>query len=183
MRHLLFRVLASAACVALLALGVTVAFAQGEQVTATLTPVSGSGVTGTASIQPEGNQTRITVAASGLTPGSRHSVFFGFGTCASMPSAALQFTIGDIVAGADGAGSVSATVATTIGSLLQNGPNQVHINQTTGNPIIACANVPSPSASVTPTSLPSTGGVPLGVIPSSLLGLVVLSLGLYLRRH
>lgn len=167
-------------CAALLALGATAAFAQGEQVTATLTAVGGSGVNGTAMVQPEGNQTRITVAASGLAPGSRHSVFFGFGTCASMPSAALQFTIGDIVAGADGTGNVTSTVGTPIGTLLQGGPNQVHINRTTGFPIIACANLPSPAGA--PTTLPTTGGVPLSVIPASLLGLFVLSFGLYLRR-
>ena len=189
MRRLQRCVSAGAALVVALALSLTVAFAQDEGVTVTLNPVDGSGVSGTATVQAEGDRTRITVSASGLAPGSQQTAIFGFGTCANIGFPALQFSVGDLVAGADGTATTSATVAVDLDVLLQNGPNQVHIATATA-PNIACGDVPAVAAAATATptaaevaALPRTGGLPLPVSPAGLVGAVVLGLGVYLRRR
>lgn len=180
----------SLALVTTLALGATVAFAQNGPIAVTINPVSGSGVHGTATVQPEGNRTRITVSANGLTPGSRTTAFFGSGTCANIGFPALQFSVGDLVAGADGAAQTSATAAVAFNTLVQGGPNQIHLaTQTNSN--IACGDVsasataamPNATGTTVPAELPRTGGVPWSLPAAALIGGAMLGLGAFLRRQ
>jgi hypothetical protein len=65
---------------------VSVADAADRHVTATLSPVNGSGISGTVELTQVGHGTQIVVRAEGLTPGTRYvSLYYDNGTCELEP--------------------------------------------------------------------------------------------------
>ncbi|HEX2986584.1 MAG TPA: hypothetical protein VHS06_00185, partial [Chloroflexota bacterium] len=99
--------------------------AQATDLTVTQTPVGGSGVTATTTLTAVGNQTTITVAARGLTPGSTTNSEVHFGTVAN--PGAIAFDLGNLVAGADGTATATTTVNASLASL-QDGNHFLHIH-------------------------------------------------------
>ena len=65
---------------------VSVADAADRHVTATLSPVGGSGISGTVELTQLAHGTQIVVRAEGLTPGTRYvSLYYDNGTCELEP--------------------------------------------------------------------------------------------------
>jgi hypothetical protein len=65
---------------------VSVADAADHHVTATLSPVNGSGISGTVELTALPNGTQIVVRAEGLTPGTQYvSLYYDNGTCELEP--------------------------------------------------------------------------------------------------
>ncbi len=209
MKRKLFRVSSGVLMGAALALMLTVAFAQAS-VTVTLTPVGGSGVTATATLTAVGNQTTITVAAQGLTPGSTTDSEVHFGTTAN--PGGIAFDLGNLVAGADGTATATTTINASLASL-QDGNHFLHLHVlnaegavlatgdipmaaavATATPAVtAVAATATPSATavaVTPTAaaLPSAGedpgsGFPIGLPAAAAAAAVALVAGLFLIRR
>ncbi|MBI2953620.1 MAG: CHRD domain-containing protein [Chloroflexi bacterium] len=191
MKHKLYRMAAVAAILTLvLSLSVGVAFAQ--QVSFSMNPLGGSGISGTATLEAVGNQTTVTVTLSGLAPGSERQGHFHTGTCANIGP--IQIPLPNMVAGADGTGTVTATVNAPLASL-QDGNHLIAFHTalaetpTLPGPTTTCGNVPTgaaPAPTPTPTppdQLPRAGGFPIALIPVSAIGAALLGLGVFLRRR
>jgi hypothetical protein len=138
----------------------------------------------------QGDLAPVTVELSGLTPGTVYTVNLHAGTCA-LPSASFA-RLGDITADAGGAGQLQASEGTASATgaqviltteLVLDGD---HILLVVGDDAVACGTIPSlaatsgPGPIATPSQLPATGGLPLGLLAA--LGLSSLALGWRLRR-
>lgn len=157
-----------------------------ETVTVPLNPMSGSGVSGNATLTAVGEGTEVTLDLQGLAPNATAQATMQAGTC-DMPSASFA-AMPELVA--DASGNATAT-----GSILFRGTDDValmtmadgeHIImiQAAGQ-VVACGVIPIWAAVSGPSALPSTGGVinPLMAAMVSILGLCALIVGLFLRRR
>jgi hypothetical protein len=204
--HLVFRSIAVLASASLLLAGSTVAFAQNGDAAVTLSPVGGSGVTATATLTAAGNQTSISITATGLAANSAHTWAIGMGTCANRQGDAFDFA--DLTAGANGTASATDTATATLASL-QDGNHNIHIHTNTDatSAVVACGNIPAAavatatpaamasvtavataaatavaSATATPVSLPVTGDPGLPLLPLIVVGIAAIGSGVVLSR-
>ena len=159
---------------------------EAETVVVQLDPVGGSGVSGTATLSAAGEGTNVALDMGGLAPGTAARGTMQAGTC-DVPSASFA-ALPDLQA--DAAGRATAT-----GSVLFRGTEDValetmadgeHIFAIQSDQLVACGVIPKlASASSPPSSLPVTGRA-LSLVTAvsvGLLGLCVLSGGLFLRRR
>ncbi len=188
-----------------LILQASVAFGQsGSDLVVTISPVGGSGVSAIANLTAAGNQTNITVSATGLAPGSTNETEIHFGTCANIGGIAFAFPV--VVANSSGNATLSTTVNASLASL-QDGNHLIHIHvASAAGAVLACGNIPvamaaataTPAATAaatapavatvvaaataTPAALPVTGGPDIPLVPTLALSLGAAGLGLVLRR-
>jgi hypothetical protein len=156
-----------------------------EAVSVQLDPVGGSGVSGIATLTAAGEGTQVTLEVEGLTPGTSARATMQANTCAE-PSASFA-ALPELTADASGK-------ATATGSVLFRGIENValatmadgaHIIAIQTGDMVACGIIPAlTSASVSP-ALPATGGATpwLRSMAAGLIGLCLLSAGLFLRRR
>ncbi|HUG41119.1 MAG TPA: hypothetical protein VMM12_11570 [Longimicrobiales bacterium] len=103
-------------------------------------PVDRSGVTGTVRAEHEEDEAAVTVELAGLQPGTVYTVHIHTGRCSA--GGLVAATLGDVTAGSDGTGRLSATVA---GSPLgPDSPAFVQALDAAGDPV-ACADLPGHS--------------------------------------
>ena len=195
MKHQLSRLVVTAGIVSLIfALGTATVFAQ--QVTIQMNPVAGSGISGTSTLEAVDGQTMVTVTLSGMAPGSERQGHIHTGTCANLGP--IVIPLPNIIAGADGTGTVTATVNASLASL-QDGNHVVNFHEDISlvtalpGPTVSCGDIPLAAAApapvtptvvpVAPTVLPATGGLPAPLLPVSLLGAALISIGIFLRRR
>lgn len=156
-----------------------------EAVTVRLDPVSGSGVSGTATLTAAGEGTHVELDVQGLAAGTTAGATMQANTCA-MPSASFA-ALPDLQA--DASGRAMAT-----GSVLFRGTDNVslatmadggHVITVQAGQMIACGVIPVLASASTPATLPGTGSAApwLMAVIASVLGLCALSAGLFLRRH
>lgn len=160
---------------------VTIAYAQGSQISkADLFPVAGSNISGVAVLEQMGDQVKVSVALIG---GQHGSTFIGEihkGTCDSIGE--IRFRLGSATLAPDGAFRQTSTINTHLVSLL-DGDHLVVIHNLHGA-VVACGNIPSIHPKFhQPTdriALPKTGGVPM--IIAALLASLTLGAGVCIRR-
>jgi hypothetical protein len=107
-----------------------------DEVTVSLTPVSGSGVTGDADFRPSGALTRVEVELSGLTAGDTYNPEIHNGTCdqAGGPVVALE----PVVASGMEAGSTSTIDPSVL--IPSDHGHHVAVNDETGT-MVACGEL------------------------------------------
>lgn len=156
-----------------------------EAVTVRLDPVGGSGVSGTATLTAAGEGTTVELEVEGLAPGTAAQAAMQANTCA-MPSASFA-ALPELQA--DATGRAMAT-----GSVLFRGTENValatmadgeHIITIQAGQVVACGVIPAAASVSTPSTLPGTDGAVAWLMPAAMgiLGLCVLSAGLFLRWH
>jgi hypothetical protein len=155
-----------------------------EGVTVPLDPVGGSGVSGTATLTAAGEGTQVELVVEGLAPGTAARATMQANTCAE-PSASFA-ALPDLTADASG-------TATATGSVFFRGTEDValatmadgaHIIAIQTDQMVACGVIPTLAPASAPAALPGTGGAPpwFKPITAGILGLGILSAGLFLRR-
>jgi Cu/Zn superoxide dismutase len=186
-----------AALLASLALGGS-AFAQEEKsVQLELTPSRGSGVSGTATLTNVEGGVKEELTMKGLPEeGVKHiNHIHGGGTCAddrAGRTAPVTIPLNSVVANADGTGSATTTIKdVTLDELLGDDQHRfilLHAKVEKGQgvpPGISCADLPQESTKTTFENLPSSGGMPPGVllaIPLVMLLVSVSTVLILLRR-
>lgn len=105
--------------------------------TITMQPLQNSGVTGEATVTPQGAQTevmvRLTGAPEGEHPGHIHS-----GTCDAVGGVVQPLQ--PITVGADGTGTMTTSVAVDPNTVM-NGQHVIQYHQAGGGPGIVCGNI------------------------------------------
>jgi Cu/Zn superoxide dismutase len=186
-----------ATLLASLALGGS-AFAQEEKsVQLKLTPSRGSGVSGTATLTNVEGGVKEELTMKGLPEeGVKHiNHIHGGGTCAddrAGRTAPVTIPLNSVVANADGTGSATTTIKdVTLDELLGDDQHRfilLHAKVEKGQgvpPGISCADLPQESTKTTFENLPSSGGMPPGVllaIPLVMLLVSVSTVLILLRR-
>ena len=174
------------------------AFAQSDKsVQLQLTPSRDSGVSGTATLTDVEDGVKVELRMQGLPEeGVKHiNHFHGGGTCAddrAGRTAPVTIPLNTVVAKADGTGSATTTIKdVTLDQLLGDDQHRfilLHAKVKKGEgvpPGIACADVPQRSTNTTLQNLPSSGGLPPGVllaIPLVMLLVSVSATVMLLRR-
>jgi hypothetical protein len=195
------RIAVAISCAGLLALTVAIASAQGGgDLSVTLNSVGGSGASAVATLTAAGNQTDVTITASGFAAGTSNEPEVHFGTCAN--TGGIAFSFPTFTANAAGQGTVSATVPISLATL-QDGNHLFHIHLTSaeGN-VLACGNIPVAAVAATATpaatavavatsvatatatataKLPVTGSPGLPMTPLVLVSIAVVAIGILLR--
>ncbi len=129
---------------------------------ATLNSTGGSGITGTASIEPasDGKSTSITIALNGLQSGQTYSTTVNSGNCLGT----RLFLLNGVTGNPDGQGTSTTTVPAA--------PNAswfiaVHASASAAAPVVACGQVQVSSLPASyqqpgrvPYQLPNGGGAP-----------------------
>jgi hypothetical protein len=158
--------------VALAVVTVGSAIAQGT-ITVNLSPVNNSGISGTAQLIDKGTQTEVIVNITGEPAGGSEPMHIHSGQCGP--------TLGKVVYPLKNVenGTSDTTVNATLASL-ENGNMAINVHQSAANigTYVACGNIP---ALATTSSLPKSGGVPLGAIV--LVGGALVGVGYVLRRR
>jgi Cu/Zn superoxide dismutase len=158
------------------------ALAKGEKsVQLHLTPSRDSGVSGKATLTDVEDGVKVELRMQGLPEaGVKHiNHIHGGGTCAedrAGQTAPVTIPLNTVVANDDGTGSATTTIKdVTLDQLLGNDQHRfilLHAKAEEGQgvpPGISCADLPQKSTSTTVENLPSSGGMPLLVIPLVLL--------------
>jgi len=115
---------------------VSVADAADHHVTATLSPVNGSGISGTVDLTALPNGAQIVVRAEGLTPGTEYvSLYYDNGTCELEPYSA-EDVIGEYKANAAGRGVASGKADDDLDEI-----NSVSVRLKSDFSLVACAAV------------------------------------------
>lgn len=175
---------ASLALMVALLTGTAGAHETGESQTLQLTPSQDSGVSGTATLTPEGNGLEVHLDLTGLPKdGVEHLAHIHEGaTCADDRAGnggGVAFPLENVLA-KGGEGGNASTVDTTLEELSSGGPYyiNVHAEQTDPDavpPGVACANIAMTSADGS-GSVPQTGGTsPLALLMVA--GAVLVALG------
>lgn len=100
--------------------------------------LAGSGVAGQATLMPRDNQTEITVRLTGLPAGDRPG-HIHTGTCDNVGS--VETPLATITPGADGAGTMTATVLQSA-DMLMHEPRVIAYHGSSGAPIV-CGAIPT----------------------------------------
>jgi Cu/Zn superoxide dismutase len=158
------------------------ALAKGEKsVQLHLTPSRDSGVTGKATLTDVEDGVKVELRMQGLPQaGVKHiNHIHGGGTCAedrAGQTAPVTIPLNTVVAEDDGTGSATTTIKdVTLDQLLGNDQHRfilLHAKVEEGQgvpPGISCADFPQKSTNTTLENLPSSGGMPILVIPLVLL--------------
>ena len=115
---------------------VSVADAADHHVTATLSPVNGSGISGTVDLTALPNGAQIVVRAEGLTPGTEYvSLYYDNGTCELEPYSA-EDVIGEYTANAAGRGVASGKADDDLDEI-----NSVSVRLKSDFSLVACAAI------------------------------------------
>ena len=115
---------------------VSVADAADHHVTATLSPVNGSGISGTVELTALPNGAQIVVRAEGLTPGTEYvSLYYDNGTCELEPYSE-EDVIGEYTANAAGRGVASGKADDDLDEI-----NSVSVRLKSDFSLVACAAV------------------------------------------
>ena len=115
---------------------VSVADAADHHVTATLSPVNGSGISGTVELTALPNGAQIVVRAEGLTPGTEYvSLYYDNGTCELEPYSA-EDVIGEYKANAAGRGVASGKADDDLDEI-----NSVSVRLKSDFSLVACAAI------------------------------------------
>ena len=146
-----------------------------------LTPSRDSGVSGEATLTDVEDGVKVELHMQGLPKaGVKHiNHIHGGGTCAddrAGQTAPVTIPLNTVVANDDGTGSATTTIKdVTLDQLLGNDQHRfilLHAKVEEGQgvpPGISCADLPQKSTNTTFENLPSSGGIPLLVIPLVLL--------------
>jgi Cu/Zn superoxide dismutase len=146
-----------------------------------LTPSRDSGVTGKATLTDVEDGVKVELRMQGLPQaGVKHiNHIHGGGTCAedrAGQTAPVTIPLNTVVAEDDGTGSATTTIKdVTLDELLGNDQHRfilLHAKVEEGQgvpPGISCADFPQKSTNTTLENLPSSGGMPILVIPLVLL--------------
>jgi Cu/Zn superoxide dismutase len=158
------------------------ALAKGEKsVQLHLTPSRDSGVSGKATLTDVEDGVKVELRMQGLPEaGVKHiNHIHGGGTCAedrAGQTAPVTIPLNTVVANDDGTGSATTTIKdVTLDQLLGNDQHRfilLHAKVEEGEgvpPGISCADLPQKSTNTTLENLPSSGGMPILVIPLVLL--------------
>ena len=156
------------------------AAAQSGPVTVTLAAQNGSGVSGTATLTPMGNQTQVVVNVTGEPAGGSEPEHIHSGTCATLDG--IKYPLANVVNG------TATTVVNVSLSTLTAGTFAVNLHESAANisHYIACGNItaganaaaPTTSTAQTPTAAPATGAGGLVSGQASLPLAIVLGAGL-----
>ena len=115
---------------------VSVADAADHHVTATLSPVNGSGISGTVELTALPNGAQIVVRAEGLTPGTEYvSLYYDNGTCELEPYSE-EDVIGEYTANAAGRGVASGKADDDLDEI-----SSVSVRLKSDFSLVACAAV------------------------------------------
>jgi Cu/Zn superoxide dismutase len=146
-----------------------------------LTPSRDSGVSGKATLTDVEDGVKVELRMQGLPEaGVKHiNHIHGGGTCAedrAGQTAPVTIPLNTVVANDDGTGSATTTIKdVTLDQLLGNDQHRfilLHAKVEEGEgvpPGISCADLPQKSTNTTLENLPSSGGMPILVIPLVLL--------------
>jgi hypothetical protein len=128
--------LRSLVLLAVLAAAVSVADAADRHVSATLSPVNGSGISGTVELTALPNGTQIVVRAEGLTPGTQYvSLYYDNGTCELEPYS-QEDVIGEYTANAAGRAVVTGKADDDLDEI-----SSVSVRLKSDFSLVACAGV------------------------------------------
>jgi hypothetical protein len=122
----------------LLATIIGVAAAEGEQITARLVPIDGSGVTGRATLgQLANGETRIEVVARGLVPGTEYvSLYYDNHTCELEPYEEDDVIGGTYTANREGIGQTRGEADDALEEI-----NSVSVRRESDFALLACADI------------------------------------------
>ncbi len=107
--------------------------------------VGNSGVSGQATLNPQGSQTQVMLTLNGLAPNSAHAGHIHMGTCASLGNVVQPLP--EVTADASGSGMVSETVPLDPATVL-NGQHIIAYHQDPGEnhgATIVCGSIPQMS--------------------------------------
>ncbi len=105
----------------------------------TMQALDGSGVSGEATITPEGADTQVMVRLTGLTEGE-HPGHIHSGTCDAVGGVVQPLQ--PITVGADGTGTMTTTVALDPNTVM-NGQHVIQYHQAGGGPGVVCGPIPA----------------------------------------
>ncbi len=127
-----------------------------NSVTVKLNEINGSGVSGTAVLTAQGNQTQIVVTVTGEPAGGSEPIHIHTGHCGA-GLGGIKYPLTSVEAG------TSTTVIDAPLASIQTGDFAVNVHQSAANigTYVACGNIPAMS---TANVLPKTGGSPSIVI-------------------
>ena len=170
-----FSLLVSLALLLTLAL-VGSAAAQSAPVTVTLATQNNSGVSGTATLTPMGNQTHVVLAITGEPAGGSEPAHIHVGSCPTV--GAVKYPLTNVVNGTSTT-TVNAPLAT-----LTAGAYAINVHQSVANikTYVACGDIKAPAsgamstspaagaygATTTPTAAPAAGAGGLASSPAAL---------------
>lgn len=160
--------------VALLAVGT--AFAE-NPVTIQLTAENNSGVNGTATLTPMGNQTQVVINVTGEPSGASEPDHIHVGQCGPTLGA-VKYPLKNVENG------TSTTVVNASLTDLSNGNMAINLHESAANikNYTACGNIPAMTMSGSSSgSLPSSGGAPVGIVLAG--AALAASAGYALRRR
>lgn len=106
--------------------------------TVTMQPLRDSGVTGEATVTPQGAQTEVMVRLTGLQAGGEHPGHIHAGTCDNV--GAMVAPLQPITAGDDGTGTMTATAEIDPNAAM-DGNHVVQYHQAGGGPGIVCGPI------------------------------------------
>lgn len=146
--------------------------------TVTLNALNNSGISGTAQLIAKGNQTEVIITETGEPSGASEPAHIHVGQCGPTLGA-VKYPLHNVE------GGKSDTLVNASLQALQNGNFAINVHQSAANigTYVACGNIPAVAATTnaTVTSLPKTGGAPVGL--ALLAGGLVLGAGYLVRRR
>ena len=150
---------------AILAIAMVGAASADNSVTINLDQLNASGISGTAVLTPQGDQTQIVVTINGEPAGGSEPMHVHTGQCGPTLGG-VKYPLKNVEGGA------STTVINTSLASIQTGGFAINVHQSAANigTYVACGNIPALAAT---TTLPKTGGVPtvaIVLVASGLLG-------------
>ena len=161
-------------------LGVIVAIAMinvaaaADSLTVNLSPVGSSGISGTATLTANGDNTDVVVNLTGSPSGASEPIHIHTGQCGATLGG-VKYPLKNVEGGTS-----TTTVNATLASL-ETGGFAINAHESAANikNYVACGNIPAMAAAA--TSLPKTGGTP--VLPVAIVGGMLAAAGYALRRR
>jgi hypothetical protein len=140
-------------------------------VTVTLTQQNGSGVSGSATLTPMGNQTQVVINVTGEPAGASEPAHIHVGACPNPGS--VKYPLTNVVNGSSTTTVNAPLSSITAGNMAIN----LHQSQQNISHYVSCGNIP---VVATATTTPAAGGVPVGA--AFALALALGGAGYVLRR-
>ena len=161
----------------------TQAAAAQSPVTVQISAQNNSGISGTATLTPLGNQTRVTLNLQGTPSGGTHPAHIHAGTCATL-DARPAFPLTSVQNG------MSETTVNASIDQLRSTQYAINVHQSPqeASVYVGCGNLPMGGGSAAPAAMPRAGAgggttLPTGIL-ASLGGLFLIASGLvYLSRR
>ena len=154
----------------------TQAAAAQSPITIQISPQNNSGISGTATLTPMGNQTRVVLNLQGTPQGGNHPAHIHAGTCANLdPRPAFPLTNVQ-----NGMSETTVNVSIDQIRAAQHAIN-VHKSPQEASVYVGCGNLPTGGGSAAPAAMPRTGaggaaGLPVGTL-AGLGGLLLVAAG------